>query len=282
MKVIDVSEYQGDVIWPMVKEDGVIGTVIRAGYGKKNEDPKFRRNAEGAIAAGISVGIYWFSYAYTEEMARSEAVACANLIGQYKAGINMPVFFDWEYDSMNWAKKHGVTPGKDLITRMILAFCQKITELGYEAGYYLNQDYARNYVDETKLTAYKRWFAKYTVTEQKNCWLWQYTSKGRVLGISGNVDVNRLYGTVEMPATQTQQDTQPAAGVEGEEINVRMIKKGSRGKAVKIWQIIVGVEADGIFGKQTHDATIAFQQKKHLEVDGIVGKNTWKAGLESV
>ena len=61
-----------------------------------------------------------------------------------------------------------------------------------------------------------------------------------------------------------------------------IIKEGSKGKAVKIWQIIVGTDVDGIFGEKTKAATIAFQKKKKLEEDGIVGAKSWRAGLESV
>lgn len=76
--------------------------------------------------------------------------------------------------------------------------------------------------------------------------------------------------------------TSSAVKKDEEIYDMTMIRKGSTGKAVKIWQIIVGVEADGIFGSDTHRATVAFQQKKKLDQDGIVGPLTWRAGLESV
>lgn len=281
MKIIDVSNYQGNIDWKMVKADGVEGVIIRAGWGKGNVDPKFKKNIDGAISVGMNVGIYWFSYAYTVDMAKKEVEYCDKVINPWKACINLPVFFDWEYDSMNWAKKNGVTPGKQLITDMNLAFCDGIAKLGYKSGYYLNQDYSKNYIDESKLKAHKRWFAKYTVVEQKDCYLWQYSSKGRVAGINGNVDMDKLFdtdGVKEEP--KEEQKEEQKTGLEG--IAMPVIKKGSRGKAVKIWQIIIGVNADGIFGQKTLEATLNFQKKKKLEVDGIVGKNTWKAGLESV
>lgn len=197
MKVLDVSVYQGDIDWKKVKADGVEGVIIRAGYGKGNIDQKFKKNIEGAIAVGLNIGAYWFSYAYTVSMARNEGTFFHSVIKKYKDKINLPVFFDWEYDSMNWAKKNGVTPDKALITEMNRAFCERMADFGYISGYYLNLDYSKNYIDEKKLKAYKRWFARYTVTEQKDCYLWQYTSKGRVAGISGNVDMNKLFGAVE-------------------------------------------------------------------------------------
>lgn len=277
MKIIDVSQYQGNIDWNKVKAAGVQGVIIRAGWGKGNVDPKFHQNAEAATAAGLNVGIYWFSYAYTVQMAKQEAVYCHSVIGKYQNKINLPVFFDWEYDSMRWAEKNGKKPDRTLITAMIMEFCAKIKELGYKTGYYLNQDYAKNHVDETKLRIYKRWFAKYTTTEQKDCYLWQYTSKGTVDGIKGNVDVNRLWNLEDaVEVAPVQQATME------EEYDMREIRRGSRGKAVKIWQIIVGADPDGIFGAKTEAATKEFQKKKGLVVDGIVGKNSWKAGLESV
>lgn len=198
MKIIDVSKWQGAINFKKVKSAGIDGVVIRAGYGKGNNDPKFKDYIEGAIAAGIEyIGIYWFSYAYTVDMARREAQYCNDVISGYKNHINLPVFFDWEYDSMNYAHKVGVYPKKTLITDMNIAFCQRIKELGYEPGYYLNLDYSRNYIDVSRLTEFKKWFAYYSSTKQTNCYLWQYTSSGKVSGISGNVDMNELIGKVE-------------------------------------------------------------------------------------
>ena len=115
------------------------------------------------------------------------------------------------------------------------------------------------------------------MTEQKDCYLWQYTSKGRVAGISGNVDMNKLFDTSDIADPEKEEEKD-----EEGEYNMPTIKKGSRGKAVKIWQVIVGVEVDGLFGPDTDRATKVFQDDHGLYIDGIVGKNTWKAGLESV
>lgn len=193
MKVIDVSEFQGKIDFKKVKSDGVEGVIIRAGYGKGNADEYFVRNINGAIKAGLHIGIYWFSYAYTAEMARREARYCNDLIQTYKLNIDMPVFFDWEYDSMRYAETEGATVTKRLITIMTKAFCEEIENLGYEAGYYLNWDYANNYYDESKLKKYKRWFADYE-DEVLDCYLQQTSSDGAVKGIVGTVDTDVLRG----------------------------------------------------------------------------------------
>ena len=161
---------------------------------------------------------------------------------------------------------------------MTKEFCRMIEEIGYTGGYYLNQDYARNHVNEAELKKYKRWFAKYTATDQKDCYLWQYSSKGKVDGIAGNVDMDKLWdeqGAIVVPDPKEEEKDE-------EVYDMKVIKKGSRGKAVKIWQVIVGADPDGVFGAKTDAATRDFQRRKGLEIDGIVGKNTWKAGLESV
>jgi len=214
VKMLDVSVYQGTVDWHKVKADGYEGVILRAGFGKGNTDGRFYENIQGAINAGMKIGIYWFSYAYTVQMAKHEAIYCHATIGNYKKNIELPVFFDWEYDSMNWAKKNGVTPDKKLITDMCVTFCEQIKAIGYDAGYYLNLDYSKSYIDESRLKDFKRWFARYTVTEQKDCFLWQYTSKGKVDGIKGNVDLNKCFGNLEQkPADEKKTNKEIAQEV---------------------------------------------------------------------
>lgn len=198
MKIIDVSVHQGKINWDKVKASGIGGVIIRAGYGKGNVDKNFKANIEGAIKAGFSnIGIYWFSYAYTVDMARREAQYCNDVISKYKDKINLGVYFDWEYDSMSYAKKNGIEPNKKLITDMNLYFCRRIRDLGYKAGYYLNLDYQKNFIDVSKLTEFYKWFARYTSEKQADCYLWQYSSSGKVSGISGNVDMNELMGAIK-------------------------------------------------------------------------------------
>ena len=218
VRIIDVSKHQGAIDWQKVKAAGVKGAIIRAGWGKGNVDPEFTNNVRGASREGLLVGIYWFSYAYTVQMAKQEAIYCHATIAAHKDKIRLPVFFDWEYDSMRWANKQGVNPGKELITAMIAEFCKTIREIGWQTGYYLNQDYARHYVDETKLTEYKRWFAKYTTVDQMDCYLWQYTSMSKVEGINGGVDSNQLWSLEDVVAPM-----QPSGRKSNEEIAAEVI-----------------------------------------------------------
>lgn len=265
MKIIDVSTHNGKIDWNKVKGN-IDGVIIRAGYGQGNVDKRFTEYIKGAISAGIPVGIYWFSYAYTVDMAKKEAAYCKEIIDKYKDSIFLPVFFDWEYDSMNYAKKRGVNPSKSLITDMNIAFCRKMDDYGYKAGYYGSVDYLTNHIDTSKLNGYYKWLACYgNSTKGLSYDLWQYSDKGKVSGISGNVDMNT--GELEC---------------EAEDNGMQIIKSGDKGKAVAIWQIIAGAYPDGEFKSETKRATEEFQKSHGLTADGVVGPKTWAEGFKSV
>lgn len=286
MKIIDVSYHNGNIDFKKVKSDGVDGVIIRAGYGKGNIDKKFKINIARALDAGLLVGVYWFSYAYTVEMAKAEAEYCLRAVNGYE--LKMPIFFDWEYDSMSYANRNGVTPNMELITDMNLAFCQVVASTGRKAGYYGSMDYFKRYIDTSKLKGFTKWLARYTNQEQTDCDLWQYSSTGRVNGINGNVDMNKVINSSFISVANNTNNTSPnvtkpvTTVKKVSDTKMPTIKKGSKGKAVKIWQVIIGVNADGIFGSDTDKKTRAFQKSHGLGVDGIVGPKTWKAGLESV
>ena len=193
MKIIDVSHHQGIIDWKRVREAGVEGVIIRAGYGNGNLDKQWFNNIKGVIENDFPyVGIYWFSYAYTVDMAINEAVQVMLRINQYKDKINLGVYFDWEYDSMKVAKKHTKVT-KELVTNMNLAFCNTLESKGFIAGYYVNEDYQRNWIDIKRLSKFRKWYARYSSkATPTGAYLFQYSSKGQIFGINGNVDMNRL------------------------------------------------------------------------------------------
>ena len=117
IKGIDVSSHQKAIDWVKVKNDGIKYVIIRAGYGQVHEDNYFKANIKGAIAAGLPVGIYWFSYALNKQQAIEEAEGCTNLIKGYK--ITLPIFFDFEGDSARYAAKNGVTLTKPLFNELV-------------------------------------------------------------------------------------------------------------------------------------------------------------------
>ena len=198
-KGIDVSKWQGEIDWAKVKADGVEFAMLRAGYAQGNIDEQFYRNADECTRLGIPFGVYWFSYAYTEAMARREAEHCLEVIKPYK--LSYPVAFDYEYDSYDHGVENGVVPTKTLISAMARAFLNKVEEAGYYGMLYANPNYLAQYFDDDLPKRYDVWLAKwpYTVPDPEaakpeQCGgMWQYTSSGTVAGINGRVDMNYAY-----------------------------------------------------------------------------------------
>ena len=191
LKGIDVSEHQGAINWSQIKAFGVQFAMIRGGYGRNNVDKYFHANAKGATAAGIPIGMYWFSYALNVDMARNEAKYAVALAKQYK--ITWPIAFDLEYDTVSYAAKNGVTITKDMATQMAKAFCEEIEASGYIPMNYTNPDYLNRYFDRSQLP-YDTWLAQYASQASiSDMTIWQYSSSGSVPGVSGRCDMNYGY-----------------------------------------------------------------------------------------
>ena len=192
IKGIDISEFQTVTDWNKVKAAGIRFAIIRTGYGVSHTDAEFTKNMKGAIAAGIPVGVYHFSYALNAAGAKAEAERVVQLLAPYKAHITLPVYFDFEYDTVNYAKKQGVTLGKQAFNDHAVAFCEAIQAAGYRAGVYYNLDYLDRLVDMNRIKKYSLWFAQYNSYAQASGWdMWQYSSSGSVAGISGRVDMDQ-------------------------------------------------------------------------------------------
>ena len=190
---IDVSKWNGTIDWNAVKNSGVSYVIIRCGYrgssqGTLIEDPKFKSNIRGATAAGLKVGVYFFTQAVDEVEAVEEASMVLELIQGYR--ISYPVFLDVE-------SRGGRADSIDKATRTAVckAFCQTIQNAGYTAGIYANKTWLDKKINTSELSSYKIWLAQYAAspTYTGRYDLWQYTSTGRVSGISGNVDLNLSY-----------------------------------------------------------------------------------------
>lgn len=190
---IDVSEHNGALDWAKIKAAGIGFAIIRSGYGVSHTDNYFKRNMEGALAQGIPVGVYHFSYALNAAGAKNEAAFVLKLLEPYKDKINLPVFFDFEYDTVSYAKKQGVTLGKEAFNAHTVAFCETIKTAGYTPGTYYNLDYLRKYVDINRVGKYVQWYAQYASTASAAGWaIWQYSSSYTIPGCSGRFDVNVL------------------------------------------------------------------------------------------
>lgn len=190
---IDVSEHNGALDWAKIKAAGIGFAIIRTGYGVSHTDNYFKRNMEGALAQGIPVGVYHFSYALNAAGAKAEAAFVLKLLEPYKDKITLPVFYDFEYDTVSYAKKQGVTLGKEAFNAHTVAFCETIKAAGYTPGTYYNMDYLRRYVDINRVGKYVQWYAQYASNASASGWaIWQYSSSYTIPGCSGRFDVNVL------------------------------------------------------------------------------------------
>lgn len=188
LKGIDVSAWQGDIDWSAVK-NSIDFAIIRAGYGKNNIDKKAEQNVKGCEDNNIPFGLYWFSYAYTVEMARKEAQHLLQFVEGHTPLF--PLYFDFEYDSVEYAKKNGAIITNNLLCEMATAFCKELESAGYYAGIYANNDYVKRMFGEDIFKMYDLWYARWDVSEPgRSVNLWQNSSTGKVNGISGNVDTN--------------------------------------------------------------------------------------------
>ena len=191
---IDVSKWNGNIDWNAVKNSGVSYVIIRCGYrgsstGALIEDPKFRSNIKGAKAAGLKVGVYFFSQAVNEVEAVEEASMALSWASGY--GLNYPIFLDVEPSG---GRGDGIS--KEMRTAICKAFCSTVQDSGCSAGIYANKTWLNEKINTGSLTGYKIWLAQYasapTYTATRYD-MWQYSSKGKVSGISGNVDMNISY-----------------------------------------------------------------------------------------
>ncbi|MDO4396110.1 MAG: glycoside hydrolase family 25 protein [Clostridia bacterium] len=192
---IDVSVFQGDIDWEKVKQSGVEFAMIRLGFsssadGEIHMDTKFKQNLKGAKAAGIDVGVYFFSQATTTDEAIKEAKYVLKHI-RFK-GVKYPVAFDMEPVDKDDRIKDLTRAEKTAIAD---AFCQVIKNSRFEPIIYGNPTWLRKNIDLGYLTDYDLWLAHYTdATEFSGKFvMWQYTDSGRIDGIDGYVDQNLYF-----------------------------------------------------------------------------------------
>ena len=190
---IDVSKYQSSINWQKVKNAGINFAIIRCGYrgygsGVLVQDPKFASHISGAKAAGLRVGIYFFSQAITEAEAVEEASMAVKLANQY--GINMPIAIDSEYAAGGRGRADGLSKADR--TKITVAFCNTVANSGYRPMVYASKSWFSSHLDVSKFGSYRIWVAHYA----DKCGyggrydIWQNTSKGSVDGVPGNVDMN--------------------------------------------------------------------------------------------
>ncbi len=195
LKGVDVSKYQEAIDWNKVAADGVEFAIIRLGFrgmGSKGTcelDPYFKQNVEGAKAAGIEVGVYFFTQATTVEEAKEEAKFVIDNLKGYD--ITWPVVFDTEEITSYEAARANVLSRK-MRTACAKAFLDEIKAAGYTPMLYANTRWSILKLDLEKLSDYDFWYAYYgdELYYPYRFNMWQYTSSGKVDGIKGNADLN--------------------------------------------------------------------------------------------
>ena len=193
---IDVSTHQKDIDWQAVAEDGVDFAILRLGHRGYTEgglflDQTFEQNLQGALNAGLEVGVYFFSQAITSEEAEEEADYVLDALNGQE--LAFPVAFDWESIPGDKARTDGMD-GEEL-TRCAAAFCKRIKDAGYRPAVYFNQTQGYLCYDLRELTDYDLWLAEYDTTPDfyYHFDLWQYSHTGRVNGIKGDVDLDLAF-----------------------------------------------------------------------------------------
>lgn len=193
---IDVSTHQKEIDWPAVAADGVDFAILRLGHRGYTEgglflDEAFERNLQGALDAGLEVGVYFFSQAVTPEEAEEEADYVLDVLdGQ---ALAFPVAFDWEPITGDEARTDGLEG--EAMTRCAAAFCERIEDAGYRPAVYFNQTQGYLRYDLRELTDYELWLAEYGAVPDfyYHFDLWQYSHTGRVDGVQGDVDLDLAF-----------------------------------------------------------------------------------------
>lgn len=205
-KGIDVSRYQDKIDWEKVAADDVDYAFIRVGIrgyteGEILEDETFEKNIKGALSNGIDVGVYFFTQALSVEEAEEEAEFVIDSIEPYK--VKYPVVIDVEAVTSTKARGNDLTSEER--TKYCIAFCEKIREAGYTPMIYGNLKTFMLLLDIEELEEYDKWFAYYDEAYYfpYDFKIWQYTNKGKVSGIKGEVDLNISF---EAPKDREEDD----------------------------------------------------------------------------
>ncbi len=214
---IDVSYHQGKIDWKKVKADGIQFAFIRvanrfAESGKLGTDTKAYENMQGAKEAGIPFGVYIFSQAITEKEAKAEAEYILEKIDGYD--VELPVVFDFEYYPNGRLEKAKLTDVQR--TNICLEFCKWIKNAGYEPMVYANKSMLNDDLNAAAISQfYPIWLAHYTkkTNYEGEYQYWQYTSSGKVDGISGNVDMNVRYVANENKVNELAVNSVDSAGI---------------------------------------------------------------------
>lgn len=210
IKVIDVSEHQKSIDWQKVKQAGVDAAILRVGYGYGNEDKYFKENLAGARVNRIRYGLYLYSYAYDTEFAREEANYLLKELKKYSiTDTDVPIFYDLEHTE-TW-DGHKMPTDAAEYEKIAKAFFEVLENAGYtNVGIYTYANNMTSRMNSTWLRSHTSWIASYgdvlsyNFKDYSGPRAWQYTSTGRVNGITGNVDISVFEPTFFTGSTITR------------------------------------------------------------------------------
>lgn len=283
--VLDISEFQTGIDYAKAAQD-ISGVIIRCGgtgYGSSHSvynDSRFEEHYKGFHDQGVPIGAYFYAGAVTDIQIEAElTMTRAMLSGKELA---LPVYYDVEVpqgDYLNLSVSER--------TRLALSYIRGVKEMGFTAGLYTYVSYVR-YLDMDSFLLYPVWMAQYYsyLEYGGHCELWQYTSDGSIDGYSGRVDLSKVMsdGWWEMQNISVPVQDPTESVKETIEMTVPALSNGDKGNAVKSLQGILQANgfdleycggADGVFGAGTEYAVKAYQTQHGLDVDGVVGSQTW-------
>lgn len=268
MKVtaIDVSYCQTGVDYNKVKNSGIDAVIIRAGFGKETyqKDSEFETHYRNAKKAGLAVGVYWYSYAYSVAEAKQEAKVCLACIKGKT--LELPVYYDLEESGQTRL-------GMSALTNIAIAFCDAIKSGGYRAGVYSNLNWLNNHLDYERLRSkYSIWLAQWSSSPSKSCDIWQNADNGRINGISGNVDTDVIINNNIIKKSSTGDEEE-------------MIKYGAHNTATLAFKkllitlynmgiIKTKVDNSNGFGDGTLKAVKEAQRAGNITANGVVNEKT--------
>ena len=279
MNGIDISRWQKDIQLSRVPCDFVI---VKATQGTGYVSPTFKQQITSAESLGKYLGVYHYAssggaIAEAEHFLRTvadyigKAILVLDWEGEQNANFNNP---SYALDFLHYVKsKTGITP----FIYMSKSVCRQYK---WDANFPL---WCAQYKNQQP-SGYQA--QPWTDSKGFGAWgapkIFQYSSKGQLDGYSGNLDLDIAY----MDGAEWLSYAQGKVVIKEPEdhgsFDLPIIRRGSSGKAVKLWQVILGIEPDGLFGIITQEETRQFQLEHDLKVDGIVGAQSWKAGMESV
>jgi len=278
---VDISQYQGTPDFAKLK-NAVDFVIIKAGYGRyRNQvDPQFERNYSECKKYGIPCGAYWFGYATNPQDAASEARICVEVLKGKQ--FEYPIYYDVETDKKS--NHYPFNTGIDNCSAMVEAFCSTLESYGYFAGLYISRIPLQTYISPDVASSYSLWIAEYGA----NCnygglfGMWQYSDKGRISGISGDVDLDECYvdypGLIKSGGFNGYPKQEPEKPLD----TVIWYKCGDKDKGndhsiFEVKQRLKGlgynVDDTGGFGGGTENAVKDVQRKMGYKPTGEIGEN---------